>query len=170
MAKPNWKEIASEYITSDIGMRPLSAKYKVSLRTMADRAKREMWAQRRDEYRINVGVEAVAKAATDLATETATDATPATRDIDEAALLFEGASLAINWIIKRLQSDSVDDWREVEGLIRAMNGAKALTRIKMALDEQEQKAKIANLEKQTEVAELEATQVEFVGKAGNTIV
>lgn len=155
MAKPNWKKIAHEYITTDIAMRPLAEKHKVSLRTMATRAKQELWTQQRNDYRINTGVKAVEKNATSKATK------PATKDVDEAALLFEGATLAINWIVKRLNSDEVSDWREVEGLIRAMNGAKALTRIKMALDDQEQRARIANLEKQTEVTGREPLQIEY---------
>jgi hypothetical protein len=155
MAKPNWKKIAHEYITTDIAMRPLADKYKVSLRTMATRAKQELWTQQRNEYRIKTGVKAVAKNASKVATE------PATRDVDEASLLLEGASLAINWIIRRLESDEVSDWREVEGLIRAMNGAKALTKIKMALEEQEQRARIANLEKQTEIADREPVQIDY---------
>lgn len=156
MAKPNWKKIAHEYITTDIAMRPLADKHKVSLRTMATRAKQELWTQQRNEYRIKTGVKAVAKNASKAATE------PATKDVEEAALLLKGASLAINWIIRRLESDEVSDWREVEGLIRAMNGAKPLTKIKMALDEQEQRAKIASLEKTTEVMGREPVQIEFV--------
>lgn len=155
MAKPNWNKIAHEYITSDIAMRKLAEKHSVPLRTMADRAKREKWTQQRNEYRVNVGKKAATKAATQ-------PIVPATKDVDDAALLFEGASLAISWIIKRLESDEVSDWREVEGLIRAMNGAKALTRIKSALDAEEQRARIENLKKNTEVAGREPVQIEFV--------
>ena len=159
MAKPNWNKIKHEYITTEIGMRPLAEKYGVSFNTLKKHAVPEQWALTREQYQMTVAKKTVKKyneQTTKEATETA----------DEATLLLEGATLAINWIIKRLQSDKISDWREVEGLIRAMNGAKALTKIKMALDEQEQRAKIANLEKQTEVVGREPVQIEFVNAEG----
>lgn len=157
MAKPNWKKIASEYIRSDIAMRPLAEKYGLSFTSVKDHARREGWTQMREEYRLRVGKEAAQKAAAKAYTK------PATRDVDEAALLFEGATLAINWIVNRLNSGEVSDYREIEGLIRAMNGAKGLAKIKMALDEQEQRARIASLEKDTEVKGREPIRIEFAG-------
>ena len=152
----DWKKIAHEYITTEIAMRPLAAKHKVSFRTLSDRAKREMWTQKRNDYRLQIAIKARDKARNKVETK------HEICDIDEVALLFEGATLAINWIIKRLESDEVSDWREVEGLIRAMNGAKALTRIKTALDTEEQRARIDNLKKSTEIAGREPVQIEFV--------
>lgn len=157
MAQPNWKKISKEYITTDIAMRPLAAKYNVPLRTMADRSKKEKWTQRRNEYRLNVGAEAVA-------TKNATDVPkPATKDVTEAELIFEGAALAIQWIVNRLNSGEVEDYREVESLIRSMNGAKGITRIKQALDNREQEARIANLEQQTAKAAREPVEITFAG-------
>lgn len=155
MAKPNWKKIKQEYITTDIAMRPLAEKHGVSFNTLKKHAIPEQWAMAREQYQKTVAQKAVKKYNERTTKE-------ATKTADEATLLLEGATLAINWIIKRLQSDEVSDWREVEGLIRAMNGAKALTKIKMALDEQEQRAKIASLEKTTEVMGREPVQIEFV--------
>lgn len=156
MAKPNWKKIKQEYITTDIAMRPLAEKHGVSFNTLKKHAIPEQWAMAREQYQKTVAQKAVKKYNERTTKE-------ATKTADEATLLLEGATLAINWIIKRLQSDEVSDWREVEGLIRAMNGAKALTKIKMALDEQEQRAKIANLEMQTEVTSREPVKVQFSG-------
>lgn len=156
MAKPNWKKVAHEYITTDIAMRPLADKYGIPHATLKQRAKRELWTQQRNDYRLKIGLEAKKK----IIPKSNPEANP--KEVDEVAMLFEGATLAINWIIKRLESDEVSDWREVEGLIRAMNGAKALTRIKSALDEEEQRARIENLKKNTEVAGREPVQIEFV--------
>lgn len=154
MAKPNWNKIKHEYITTDIGTRPLAQKHGVSYNTLRNRAAAEHWAQAREQYKDRV----VASATETLQEKVAKDGA---KVADEAALLLEGASLAINWIIRRLESDEISDWREVEGLLRAMNSAKALTRIKMALDDQEQRARIANLEKQTEVTGREPLQIEY---------
>ncbi|MBP5462634.1 MAG: hypothetical protein J6Y20_10985 [Lachnospiraceae bacterium] len=154
MAKPNWSKIKREYITSDIGMRPLAEKHNISFNTLKKHAVSEQWALAREQHQMTVAKKAVKKY-NERATKEATELA------DEATLLLEGATLAINWLVKRLNSDEVSDWREVEGLIRAMNGAKALTKIKMALEEQEQRARIANLEKQTEVADREPVQIDY---------
>ena len=145
MAKINWKKIATEYVKSDIAMRPLADKYGVSFTSVKDHARREGWAQQREEYRIRIGQEAVQKNAAKSCPK------PASKDVDAAALIFEGATLAINWIVNRLNSGEISDYREVEALIRAMNGAKGITDIKMALEEREQRARIASLEKDTEI-------------------
>ena len=167
----DWKKIAREYITTEIAMRALADKHGVPWQTLAAHARKEMWTEHRKEYRIKTGKEAVKKAKlkqtnktnkTKQTNGTELQTNPRAKDVNDAALLFEGATLAINWIIRRLESDEVSDWREVEGLIRAMNGAKALTRIKSALDEEEQRARIDNLKKSTEIAGREPVQIEFV--------
>lgn len=159
MAKPNWNKIKHEYITTDIAMRPLAEKHAVSFNTLKKHAIPEQWALEREQYQKTVAKKAVKKYNERTTKE-------ATKTADEATLLLEGATLAINWIIKRLQSDEVSDWREVEGLIRAMNGAKALTKIKMGLDNEEQRARIDNLKKQTEVQDREPVLIEFVNAEG----
>ena len=156
MAKINWKKIATEYVKSDIAMRPLADKYGVSFTSVKDHARREGWAQQREEYRIRIGQEAVQKNAAKSCPK------PASKDVDAAALIFEGATLAINWIVNRLNSGEISDYREVEALIRALNGAKGITDIKMALEEREQRARIASLEKDTEIKGREPVQIEFV--------
>lgn len=156
MARADWKKIRKEYVTGDLAMRSLAEKYGVSFTAVKDHARMEAWSQQREDYRMRVGKEAVRKNATKTCPK------PAKREVDEAALLFEGATLAINWIVNRLNSGEVSDYREIESLIRAMNGAKGITKIKMALEDQEQRARIANLEKQTEVAGKEPVEIHFV--------
>lgn len=48
---PNWKKIATEYITGDIGQRELAKKHGVPLRTLQDRCKAEGWVARKKEHR-----------------------------------------------------------------------------------------------------------------------
>lgn len=157
MAQPNWKKIAKEYITTEIAMRPLAEKHKVAFSTLKDHASREEWSNKRQQYRIRVGQKAVRN------TDTPTDTKPRTKDVSEAELIFEGAALAIQWIVNRLNSGEVEDYREVESLIRSMNGAKGITRIKQALDNREQEARIANLEQQTAKAAREPVEITFAG-------
>lgn len=155
MAKPNWNKIKHEYITTEIAMRPLANKHGVSFNTLRNHAVSEKWALAREQYQSSVADIATKKLRKQATKE-------ATKVADEAALILEGATLAINWIVKRLNSDEVSDWREVEGLLRALNGAKALTKIKMGLDNEEQRARIDNLKKSTEIAGREPVQIEFV--------
>ena len=154
MAKPNWNKIREEYITSDIGLRPLAEKHGVSFNTLKKHAIPKQWALAREQHQVSVAKKAAKKYNEKTTKE-------ATKVADEATLILEGATLAINWIVRRLNSDEISDWREVEGLLRALNGAKALTKIKMALEEQEQRARIANLEKQTEVVGREPVQIDY---------
>jgi len=153
MAKTiNWKKIAAEYIRGDIAMRPLAKKHNVSFKCLSDKARKENWTLQRNEYRVKTGYGAVDKTVTN----------PEQHDIDAAALIFEGAELAIKWIVNRLNSGEISDYREVESLIRSMNGAKGITNIKMALEEREQRARIASLEKDTEVKGREPVVVEIM--------
>ena len=156
MAKFNWKKIATEYVKTDIAMAALAKKYGVSERTLKERASKEAWKQQRDEYKIRIGAEAVQKNALKNTLK------PSPKDVNAAALIFEGATLAINWIVNRLNSGEIQDYREVEALIRAMNGAKGITDIKMALEEREQRARIASLEKDTEIKGREPVVVEIM--------
>lgn len=49
--KPNWKKIATEYITGDIGQKKLAEKYGVPLRTLQDRCKAEQWVAQKKAHR-----------------------------------------------------------------------------------------------------------------------
>lgn len=55
MADVNWLKIKNEYITTDIGQRPLAKKHGVPFNTLRDRANREKWHDAKTEYRNNVG-------------------------------------------------------------------------------------------------------------------
>lgn len=164
MAQPNWKKIAKEYITTEIAMRPLAEKHKVPFSTLRVHAKREEWSEKRRQYQLRVGQEAVQNVGSKAGTLYGMDSTkPDKRAVSEAELIFEGAALAIQWIVNRLNSGEVEDYREVESLIRSMNGAKGITRIKQALDNREQEARIANLEQQTAKAAREPVEITFAG-------
>ncbi|MBR0040977.1 MAG: hypothetical protein IJP64_06330 [Oscillospiraceae bacterium] len=75
--------------------------------------------------------------------------------------LAEGAALAMDWIVGRFRSGEVDDWHEVEGLIRAMKNAKEVSAARLALDERSCLAQLAALEQAGSGAE--ALTVRFVG-------
>ena len=153
MTEPNWKAIAREYIETELGMKRLAEKHGVSLYALRRHAAAEGWKQERDRRRD--GEKSPAKAR-------APAAKKAKQNADEAALILEGAALALQWIVERLESGDVEDYRELGALVRALNGSKSLTRIKADMEEQEQRARIAALEKKTESAAREPLQIEFV--------
>jgi hypothetical protein len=47
--KPNWNKIRNEYISTKTSYRKLAEKYRVSIKTLEPRAKREEWAKHRAE-------------------------------------------------------------------------------------------------------------------------
>lgn len=60
----NWEEIRNEYLRGGVSYRDLAAKWGVSLRTLADRAKAEKWVELREQVRnktVAKTVEAIAK-------------------------------------------------------------------------------------------------------------
>jgi hypothetical protein len=67
--KVDWLVVQNEYVTSNIGYRPLAVKYKVSFSTLKARAIREKWVQARNDYHNNVS-QMVQKKASDLTSNT----------------------------------------------------------------------------------------------------
>lgn len=58
----DWEKIRHEYITTDISLRKIAEKYKVSKNTVFCVSNKEKWAQERDSYRDKVRAEAQQKA------------------------------------------------------------------------------------------------------------
>lgn len=166
MTEPNWQAIAEEYLSTQLGMKALAEKHGVSLYALRKRAAAEDWRQKRGKGRNGGGgPETRARTPAEKSAEQNTDvaaAENAAQNADEAALILKGAALALQWIVGRLESGDVEDYRELGALVRALNGSKSLTRIKADMEEQEQRARIAALEKQTESAVREPLQIEFV--------
>lgn len=54
-----WDDIKTEYITTDIGTRPLAEKHNVSYSTLRKRAEREKWAQKRTQYSAAKGADRI---------------------------------------------------------------------------------------------------------------
>lgn len=52
-----WEKIRNEYVTGDIGYRPLAAQHGVPLKTLAYRAKQERWPELREKHRESVATD-----------------------------------------------------------------------------------------------------------------
>ena len=94
MAQPNWKKIAKEYISTDIAMRPLAEKHKVPFSTLRVHAKREEWSEKRRQYQLRVGQEAVQNVGSKAGTSYGTDSTkPGKRAVSKCSLSISCSSL-----------------------------------------------------------------------------
>lgn len=88
--KPNWKKIATEYITGDIGQRELAKKHGVPFRTLQDRCRAEGWVAQKKEHR----AKSVSMACELIAREQARDT--AALITQSAEKLLEAANTAIS--------------------------------------------------------------------------
>lgn len=151
-----WDDIKTEYITTDIGTRPLAAKYNMSYSTLRKRAQREQWAQERTQYRAQRGADRV----------------QACREIEyrEYKGLLEAAGLLSEKICSAVSQmtdeDIIKDKRGLRSLTGAMKDLADIQGIKSDADKREQEARIRNLERQSEVIEQEPVKVIIAGAEG----
>ena len=139
----DWNVIAEEYITGDVAMRPLAARYGVPFQTLGGRAARGGWTRRREEYRrMNEGEDGLPRRCAPR-----NDAGEEGEGAEESAMMSEAVSLSLGWILRRLRSGEIDDWHEIDGLLRALKGARDVGTTRLRLDERETRLKIAALEK-----------------------
>lgn len=93
---PDWAAIKSEYITTSISQRALSAKRGVSFSTLQKRCKREDWTGRRREFHDKVEAAALESSATDAAEQLAVVRDGAQRLAEIAAERLETAKTTMD--------------------------------------------------------------------------
>lgn len=173
----DWEKIKEEYIRSGIAMRPLAEKHGVPFRTLADRAIREQWKQKREDYALKAAKKAVKKkekrpaekpTVTGVTTVTKMNVTateidyePAPEDVEGMAAIFRVADKGLKKAEAYIDSLELVDTQTLSQLMNALTKMKEVKDLRSALDRQEQKARIANLEKQTEIAAREPVQIDF---------
>lgn len=133
-----WDDIKTEYITTDIGTRPLAEKHNVSYSTLRKRAAREQWAQERAQFRTQRGADRV----------------QAQREIEyqEYKSLLEAAGLLSSKLCSAVaqltDADIIKDKRGLKSLTGAMKDLAEIQGVKPDADKREQEARIKNLERQ----------------------
>ena len=158
----DWEAIKKEYIETSIGMRPLAEKHGVSFDTLKWRAKHEHWSDLRDQFRIETGVQAVKKPTkVTTVTTVTTITTPKPEEVEDLASIFRVADKGLHLVEGYLDSLELIDPQQFSQLMTALTKMRDVKDIRSALDRQEQKARIANLEKQTEIAAREPVQIDF---------
>lgn len=168
----DWQKIKNEYITTEIGYRPLAAKYGVSFRTLTDRAgtKGENWVELRNLYKNTSVTAVIAQAVTNDVGRMARIMTAS----DKAIGIIEEALLEVrNYIVVskvktkiitidqeskkptgEIVSETTDrklaigdvDPLKVKYLSEALKNLKDIQMIKSALDTKEQEVRIAKAE------------------------
>ena len=171
---PDLEEIRKEYITGDIGLRTLAAKYGVNPNTLKDRAKRETWGEKRRDYRKAMGLPEVTPP-----THIAVQPTHPTRRVEDLPAympseearnrvqrIFEASDAVLDHVLLLL--DRGKSLYEMRAAAAALRDIKEIQMIRTALDEEEQIARIrkmkADIRQQEQITQAEPVEIVFIGK------
>ena len=131
----DWQAIKTEYITTDTSYRKLAQKYGVSTTQICNVGRDEKWVEQREQY-LN---KTTAKTLEKISQQEANRAAKIHSVADKLLLKIEALVDRPGMVPK-----------DVRSLVAAVKDLKEIQNVKSALDEQEQRARIANLRKQAE--------------------
>lgn len=160
----DWQKIKTEYITTDTSYRKLAQKYEVRYATLQTRAKEEKWPELRDRHRTSTVSKSLSKISDKQAAKLARIEGITDKLLNKLEKAVDELDLEI---IKRktkvddgLTETTTETMEAVEGgivdraglrhLTAALKDLKEIQMLKSELDRQEQKARIANLQKQAD--------------------
>ena len=134
----DWQAIKTEYITTDTSYRKLAQKHGVSTTQICNVGRDEKWVEQREQYLNNTTAKAIEKISKQEANRAAKIHTVA----DKLLLKIEALADRPGMMPK-----------DVRSLVAAVKDLKEIQGVKSDLDEQEQKARIANMQKQADKTE-----------------
>ena len=134
----DWQAIKTEYITTQTSYRKLAQKYGVNVTNIAKKASAEGWVEQRKQYAIE--------------TQTKTLEKISQQEANRAAKIHSVADKLLNKIEAMVDSEKLDT-KAIRALTAAVKDLKEIQSIKSDLDEKEQRARIANLQKQADKTE-----------------
>lgn len=137
----DWKAIKTEYITTNTSYRKLSAKYGVTYNVIGERSRHEGWLEERDQYRATT----VSKTIEEISNQ----------EVNRAARLQTVTDKMLDKIEAIVDSVKPEEWdaRSLRAISAALKDIKEIQGIRSDLDQQEQRARIANLRKSAEAEE-----------------
>ena len=147
----DWQAIKTEYITTDTSYRKLAQKYGINVTTIAKTAGAEGWVEQRKQY----ANETQAKTLEKISQQEANRAAKIHSVADKLLLKIEALVDRPGMMPK-----------DVRSLVAAVKDLKEIQSVKSALDEQEQRARIANLQKQADKDEDKTDEIEVVFVGG----
>ena len=148
----NWQAIKTEYITTQTSYRKLAQKYGIHYKVISERGKDEKWVELRSQHRDKTLTKTLDKISQ--------------QEANRAAKIHSVADKLLLKIEAMVESDRPLDTKGIRALTAAVKDLKEIQSVKSALDKQEQKARIANLEKQAQKEDAQTDGIEVVFLAG----
>ncbi len=147
----DWQAIKTEYITTETSYRKLSQKYGIGYQAICHRSKEEGWIAIREQHKNNT----ITKTLEQISQQEANRAVKIHSVADKLLLKIEALADRPGMMPK-----------DVRSLVAAVKDLKEIQGVKSDLDEQEQRARIANLQKQADKDDDTAGVIEVVFAAG----
>lgn len=137
----DWQAIKTEYITTDTSYRKLAQKYGVSTTQICNVGRDEKWVEQREQYLNKTTAKTIEKISQ--------------QEANRAARIHTVADKLLNKIEAMVDAVEPEDIpaKAIRALTAAVKDLKEIQSVKSALDEQEQRARIANLQKQADKTE-----------------
>ena len=132
----DWQAIKTEYITTDTSYRKLAQKYGIHYKVISERGKDEKWVELRSQHKDRTLTKTLNKISQ--------------QEANRAAKIHSVADKLLLKIEAMVESEEPLDTKGIRALTAAVKDLKEIQSIKSALDEQEQMARIANLQKQAD--------------------
>ena len=148
----DWQAIKTEYITTNTSYRKLAQKYGVSATQICNVGRDEKWVEQREQYLSKTSAKTLEKISQ--------------QEANRAARIHTVADKLLNKIEAMVDSERHLDTKGIRALTAAVKDLKEIQSVKSALDEQEQRARIANLQKQANKEDTQADSIEVVFLAG----
>jgi hypothetical protein len=189
----DWNKIKTEYITDESSSyRKLSKKYDVSLTAITNRAKNEGWVKLRKQFKDKLTSKNIEKFSEkqsekltrvlDLTDKLLNKLEQAIEELDVHLIkdVIKTKEIEYNYDLcpgkptketiheeeKTLEVKSIVDRTGLKAIASALRDIKEVQMLKTALDEKEQQARIANLEKQAEKEDNTVNEIAVVFTAG----
>ena len=135
----DWQAIKTEYITTNTSYRKLAQKYEIHYKVISDRGKDEGWVELRSQYRDKTLTNTLDKISE--------------QEANRAVKIHNVADKLLNKIEAMVDGEKPLDTKSIRALTAAVKDLKEIHSIKSDLDKQEQRARIANLQKQADKTE-----------------
>ena len=148
----DWQAIKTEYITTNTSYRKLAQKHGVSTTQICNVGRDEKWVEQREQFLNKTTAKTLEKISQ--------------QEANRAARIHTVADKLLNKIEAMVDSERALDTKGIRALTAAVKDLKEIQSVKSALDEQEQRARIANLEKQADKDEDKTEEIEVVFVGG----
>ena len=132
----DWQAIKTEYITTDTSYRKLAQKYDIHYKVISDRGKDEKWVELRSQHRDKTLTKTLDKISQ--------------QEANRAARIYSVADKLLNKIEAMADRPEPLTEKGLRALTASVKDLRDVLGVKSDLDKQEQRARIANLQKQAD--------------------